>query len=334
MVFQFKVPANLQDSIIHALNKGTCNIRETIVVSGSPRSGTSWLGPLIGIAPGYCYSHEPLQLKQFPEGKRVGLEWRTHIHPGESRSEIEDYMEKVLTGQIGKPRPVGDGGFTKILKNRKLVVKFVRANRMLGWLNRRFPLKAILVILRHPCAVVSSQITMGDGDIGPWKNVPPPEPDKIQTHFGGRIPDDAVEKFGDLLKSIETREGTLAATWCLDQYFLFNHYLNSKTVKTCPWIFTSYEGLLEEGPNELKRIYREMEIEVPENMEGYMKKPSNVSSSDLNLINLERQLSKWKEKLTDEQINEISGIVKEFKLDFYTEDTRPNKKRLNKLISI
>ncbi|MHA2215353.1 MAG: hypothetical protein ACXACY_05445 [Candidatus Hodarchaeales archaeon] len=331
---QFKVPANLQDSIIHILNKGTCNIRETIVVSGSPRSGTSWLGPLIGRAPGYCYSHEPLQLKQFPGGKRVGLEWRTHIHPDESKSEIEDYMGKVLTGQIGKPRPVDGGGFISILKNRKLVVKFVRANRMLGWLNRRFPSKAIVVILRHPCAVVSSQITMGEGDKGPWKNVTPPEQDTIQSHFGGRIPDEAVEKFGDLLKSIETREGTLAATWCLDHYFLFNHYLNSKTLKTCPWIFTSYESLLEEGLDEFKRIYSEIGIDVPYNLEGYMKKPSNVSSSDLNLINLERQLSKWKDKLTDEQIDEILGIVKEFKLDFYTEDTRPNINQLNKLISI
>ena len=47
--------------------------------------------------------------------------------------------------------------------------------------------------------------------------------------------------------------------------------------------------------------------------------------SDRELIsNADKQLSKWKKALSDKQIERILKIVRDFDLDFYTEDIEPD----------
>ena len=81
---RFTVATWLKKSIIQTLNRTLPrNPEDTIVVAGSPRSGTTWLAELLRRLPGYKFLNEPLLLPNNPAAQEVGFEWRTHIAPTE-----------------------------------------------------------------------------------------------------------------------------------------------------------------------------------------------------------------------------------------------------------
>jgi hypothetical protein len=46
------------------------------------------------------------------------------------------------------------------------------------------------------------------------------------------------------------------------------------------------------------------------------------------VANMDAQLSKWRESLTEKQIERILSIVSAFGLDFYTEEIEPDYKKI------
>lgn len=137
------------------------DIHNTIVVAGCPRSGTTWLAEMLSTIPNSCIIMEPLNLGWVPESRMVGLSWRTQIGPDQDWPEVEDYVRRALTGRILNTATLSRAHPVQILRCRHWIVKFVRANRLLGWLTRRFPTRPPVLLIRHPCAVVASQLRVG-----------------------------------------------------------------------------------------------------------------------------------------------------------------------------
>ena len=146
-----------------------CDLRDTIVVTGSPRSGTTWLSELFRELPGYKMLNEPLNLNSSVLARDVDrLEWRTHLLPETAAPEVEDLLHRALTGRVAAPHmwrfraSTAVGRLVETVMNRNLVVKLIRAGRMLPWFSKRFPVRTIVSIFRHPCAVVASQMNYQD----------------------------------------------------------------------------------------------------------------------------------------------------------------------------
>jgi LPS sulfotransferase NodH len=76
-----------------------CDLRDTIVVTGSPRSGTTWLLELLRALPGYKALNEPLMYEEARH--ELGFSWRTYLNPKEEADEQRAYLETILTGQLG-----------------------------------------------------------------------------------------------------------------------------------------------------------------------------------------------------------------------------------------
>lgn len=149
----------------------TYDIHNTIVISGCPRSGTTWLAEILNTIPNSNILMEPLHLRWVPEAKDIGFSGRTHIEPNEDWPEAEDFMKRVLSGQIMNINTLLKVKPMQILKNRNWIVKFVRANRMLRWIVENFPIRPPILLIRHPCAVVSSQMYIPSS----WGNSKPSE---------------------------------------------------------------------------------------------------------------------------------------------------------------
>jgi hypothetical protein len=69
----------------HALFRGAgrlaaCDPSDTIVVVGSPRSGTTWLLELLRALPGYKAINEPFWYDEVRQAH--GFAWRPHLAPG------------------------------------------------------------------------------------------------------------------------------------------------------------------------------------------------------------------------------------------------------------
>jgi hypothetical protein len=107
---------------------------------------------------------EPLNPVWIPEARRLTgwdsrrLHPRAHyLHPSDRSVDWESFFERALTGKVRS-------GWTDPLRTslfpRRFVVKLIRANLMLGWIEERFHPRIVLVA-RHPCAVVASRLELG-----------------------------------------------------------------------------------------------------------------------------------------------------------------------------
>ena len=101
--------------------------RDSILISGSPRSGTTWLMEILEYIPGYTYTFEPLQANFFPEAYKIGFRGRPYLHPDKEWKELEEYLRKIFTGQIISRLPSYGHNIKMIIDrifNKKLIVLF------------------------------------------------------------------------------------------------------------------------------------------------------------------------------------------------------------------
>lgn len=312
--------------VLNALDLLKGDIAQTIVLAGSPRSGTTWLAELLATLPEYTLVDEPLH-QRWAAAREAGFnDWRTYIAPSECRPAARAYMKKALSGCVASNRQFGGANqFSKIYElftGEKNVGKFVRANRLLHWVHRQFPLRGMILMLRHPCAVVASQLDYED-DV--WRRTQPPGQDNLQSGFCGWIPDDVLRRFESVLAGVRSTAGRLAAVWCLDTYFP----LYEKA--SFPGFVTTYERLLTHKANEVKRIFQYLGAPVPEEAHQSFDEASYSASADLITEDVQRQLSKWKDKLSPAQIDDVLSVVEGFGLDFYTNALEPDYEQIEHL---
>lgn len=312
-------------------------MKDTILVVGAPRSGTTWLMKILSTLPRYTNIFEPLNPIWCPESFEIGFRSRTYLSLDTNWPEGEDYLKKTFTGQIAN-LAIKDSLIASLLPGLsienvmrqllgdKLVVKSVNINRLLPWIAERFHLRNIFFIIRHPCAVVASQLKTGlcgyRPSSPPYKDIFPTldnildEASKIK-----RLDLDIIDK----LKKIKTREEILAASWCLDNYIPFS------LPKPHTWSLVIYEKLVKDGENEIIRLFNKIdEKKIPRSAFQKLEKPSMLAErEDYKLIKKpDQQLAKWKKSLSEKQIERILEIASDFGFDFYSRELEPDYKKI------
>ena len=137
-----------------------------VLVAGSARSGTTWVGSVLASMNGARQLFEPLVVNSrrelaVPLGRRLregDLARNVQLYIRPDAGEQTPYFEpirRILAGQVGgkwcdsQTRP---GWY------RSRVVKDIRANLSMAWMRRVWPGLRIVWVLRHPLAVVHSQL--------------------------------------------------------------------------------------------------------------------------------------------------------------------------------
>jgi len=307
------------------------NIEDTILIVGTPRSGTTWFSEILLTIPGYAYLFEPLDPLWFPASFKAGFRSKTYLSQDVEWNRGEEYLRKTLTGQINSLLPL----YLPLLKPKmifrqllgdKLIVKFVNLNRLLPWVNKKFKVGKIFFIIRHPCAVVNSQLKKGFCGYRPAS--PPFDyifPSKEQILKELLSIEGLDSQLINKMKNISSIEEILAVSWCID------NYIPLSIQKPYPFSIITYEKLVKDGKKEIIKIFNELgEKNISSSTFRYLDLPSiSTRKKDLNRVtNMDEQLSNWKKTLSDQKINKILKIVNDFGLDFYSNDLEP---RYNKL---
>ncbi|KYK27253.1 hypothetical protein AYK20_08355 [Thermoplasmatales archaeon SG8-52-1] len=304
-------------------------LSDCILLAGAPRSGTTWLMEIFEKIHGYSYVFEPFQPEWFPDSLKTGFKNRLYLLPDLDWVKGEEYLKKIFTGKIVSLSPLYKYRI-EMLVNRiissKLIVKSVRITRLLPWVEKRFELKKIFFIIRHPCAVVASQLKTGyvgyHNEFPPYDNRFPNLKEIInEASEMSFIKQSLIEK----IKKIDSQEEILAVTWCLDNIVP----LNEKNRKRDTLI---YEKLVTDGESELKKIFCSIgEEKSLSSALDQMKIPSLLTFKDARdlIKNSNLQLAKWKKSLSEKQIEKIIKIVNYFELNFYTEDIEPDYSKIS-----
>ncbi|MHA1190772.1 MAG: sulfotransferase [Promethearchaeota archaeon] len=313
-------------------------MKNTILVVGSPRSGTTWLMDILCTMPGYTYLFEPLNPIWYPESFKVGFRSRTYLKSESNWPEGENYLRKIFTGQVAnlpiKDNPISDllqdfsmKNFINHLFGTKLIVKSTNMNRMLPWIAKHFQLRCVFFIIRHPCATIASQLKSGlygyRPEFPPYYDIFPTK-NNILNELAEL--DDFNSNIINKLKNIKTMEEILAASWCLDNFIPLSQS------QPYPWTTIIYEKLIKEGEKEIKRLFSKIgEKNIPKSAFYHLKKPTIVTLKEERkfITKSNQQLSKWKKYLTEKQIKNIIKIVSYFEIDYYTENTEPEYEKFN-----
>jgi len=302
------------------------NIQDTILISSTPRAGSTWLMELLGNISGYSTLFEPFHPEFFPISREIiRSQYRPYISFDENWKMGENYLGKAFTGKIISNSPqfkLKPGIILSRLFSTKLIVKCVRTNRLLPFIARKFSLKGIILLIRHPCSTIASQIRTGYTgyfeypSIDIKKEMVLKEAAKIKN-----LNRNILQKINEL----ETKEEILSAIWCLDNFVPLSHS------QPYPWIVVSYENLIKNGKTEIQRIFDFLDISEDTNrIIKELKVPSlfTASKNPNKITNDSYQLAKWRNILSTTQVENILDVLSVFDMDFYSEDEEPDYARL------
>lgn len=264
---------------------------DSILVCGSPRSGTTWLAEILTGLPRSAMLFEPLHLDRVPAAGQAGCQWRTFKSESEDWPAGKQLFEKILTGRLLNRWILSQTDFRSMVRARRYIVKCVRANRLLPWLSRNFPEPHKVLVVRHPCSVIASQMAQGS-----WQ-----EPRRPET--GG-----LSNPLAQFVDSLRHPEELLAAEWAID-----NHIALSATSSRCEVV--SYESLVLNTEETVTGLLSAWGIERPEGFPADTRRASAMTTTGRAPASGAASLSKWKTELTAESIARITSVVRTFGFD-------------------
>jgi hypothetical protein len=130
--------------------------RDTVLVAGSGRSGTTWLSTLINHDNEHRFIFEPFHPEKVAACEPFHR--KQYLRPEDDRAIYLEAAEKILSGKL---RSRWADRFNRKPVARRRLVKDIRTSLLLGWMRRHFSGMPIVFILRHPCAVADSRLRLG-----------------------------------------------------------------------------------------------------------------------------------------------------------------------------
>ncbi|MEQ8552416.1 MAG: hypothetical protein RIC53_07150 [Cyclobacteriaceae bacterium] len=187
----------------------------------------------------------------------------------------------------------------------RLLVKICRGNRLLPWLTKQYEFKyKPIYMIRHPFAVVDSQLKQGGWDAN-WKSFKLPDSPYVDFEL----------KHADFLGSLESKEELLTANWCIS---------NKQTLENVrhgvDWINVKYESLFLNPEDNLKIIFDQWNLELPDKID--FSKNSRTSLGTYTKDKM-KQLSKWKTHFDSQQIDQMLRVVDYFQIKQYSDAVLP-----------
>ena len=292
------------------LKKSKFHPEEAILVFGAPRSGTTWLAEVLSAPTGSTLILEPLKLAHL---QHLGYTENPYIQPTAKDKTTYEYFYKIFSGKIADGYNTYYTHLLKVLNTKQWVIKFIKANRLLPWIleNFHFTQKPVFII-RHPCGVVYSQ--MKHPFVSKPLTIPEDDLKALKVIFG-EIP--------EVVKKIKTRAGIKALTWVIDNYIPL-HYWKPENLIVVP-----YERLVLDGGKELKRIYSEWGMNVPQEALLHLRKRSKEARGWSEFDRRGRKkLGTWKKHLSSDEIEEILSIVHSFGFEEFSEEIEPEYEML------
>lgn len=278
----------------------TYDPKQTIVVTGSARSGTTWLAEQVGHLKGTLYVWEPLDPSSRPEVLDLGFGYDPEITDLNALPKNRfRYIDSFVRGRDLKLDHLQTTGSTKIGAGLKLVgdlalferilVKCVRSNLSIHAIQRHYQCKAIFLI-RDPRAVVNSQMSYAWKGALAWK-------DRWQGVLESHCPN-----LISVMVTLASDAEVLAFDWAIANTLPFSPKFSGDV------LVMHYEDLIQHQHGELERLKQHLDLGRDADIGRNLHIPSKTSFRSPEA--LERYGSEpWKRELPAEIENAIMVVV-------------------------
>lgn len=267
--------------------------RDSLVLAGTGRSGTTWISEVINYRNEYRLMDEPDRngrIESFAHFNAI-----QYIRPDDDNPAFLEPLRSALTGRLRNDW--ADRFNTRIVSSKRLV-KFIRASLYLKWLINHFPELRVALLLRHPCAVCLSQSKLD------WE---------IDLHdillVQPQLMADFLEPFREQIAAADTLFEKRLWMWCVENYVALSQ-LEPGDVH-----LAFYELFCEEPEREIEKLFNFYGKEWDANIYQAMRKPSNSSKMDSAVVTGKNRIDSWTAHITDEQRQLAARMLKQFGLD-------------------
>ncbi|MEM7220370.1 MAG: sulfotransferase [Pseudomonadota bacterium] len=301
--------------------------RPALLVTGSPRSGTTWTGRMLAAAPELHYVHEPFNPHSgADELGRLHFERHfTYIHPGNA-ARYRDDLERVVEGRfdvahalrgVRRPRQL-----RQLLKQRKqfasrraagvaTLFKDPIALMSAPWLCQEFGMQA-LVLIRHPGSFVASINRLE------WNSRP----------FRWALPQDELMR--DLFAEYRTELERMR-----DQEYdvidhasmawkLHHHAIRRYRDEHSDWLFRRHEELSAAPVEQFKELYEALDLTWTDAAAELIAAHSDAANPDAAegkdkalKLNSQATIGAWRQALTEQDIEIVRARTAGVFEDFY-----------------
>jgi len=263
------------------------------MVAGTARSGTTWLAELIASQQPTRIMFEPFDPIHVPDF--APFPQFLYVRPGEHNVELHAFCERLFTGQIRHPRI---DKTIDVLRPKARLVKDVRANLLLKWINSQFPDLPLVLILRHPCAVVTSRMELGwatDDDISPMMS----QHQLIEDHFQDQV---------DVIKGARHDEEKHAIIWSMHNAVPLSQFKNGGLT------VVKHEDFIADPRSSLKSLCKSIGWTYDDKLDRIYRRPSRTSSRTTALRGGAAANRRWQNSLSSSQIDRVMRVVDAFGL--------------------
>lgn len=254
-----------------------------------------------------------------PRGSNFDFGWRPYLSSDTHHDRLRAWLAEMFRGGNDSP---GTGAGLKAYGRIGLVactawapatvVKFGRLQRLLPWLSRRFELSIVLLI-RHPLAVVASQIHHPA-----WKQETSEHP-VLCSRLRRDYPE--LSAFAEELDRFEER---LAATWAFDCLVPLSDWQSLNGVK-----IITYADLVDSPGTVLGNMLAFLNLPARRvERSTSLDEPSATTREDSDVQTGNDPLTTWKNRLDDAEIDRVVRVVDRFGLNPYDQNLRPRWSRL------
>lgn len=308
--------------------------RKPILVTGTLRSGSTWVGRIIGEAPLVGYIHEPFAENVRPGTRRGefghGMPYVTDEHENEPifYEQIKDTIDYRfdLIGGISRIRH-SDRRSKDVQRYLKtfydfLSYRIINARPLLKdpaavfsaeWLASKFDM-SIVVLIRHPAAFV--------GSLKRKKGMKISFSDLLSQPLLMR---DYLYPFESEIREYATNEYDRLAQASL-LWKLVHHVIVEYQKKHKNWIFIRHEDLSRDPINSFQNLFNTLDLEFSEEVRNKIEEYSSSSTlveppkGELAFFKRDSKANiwSWKERLTASEIQKIKVEVEEVSSKFYS----------------
>jgi len=192
-------------------------------------------------------------------------------------------------------------------RGRPTLTKMIRGNLLGGWLAEAMNARVVHV-LRHPCAVVASQLRV---DPTAWHD----HPALLARYLGDeRLVDRFLHPHVDKLSRLVDPTDVHAALWCIE---------NAIPMASCEddhVVPVFYERLLAHEESEWTRLLMALDLSAAPDR-TLSARPSQQVSSDMKRESFDAEtVGRWRTRLSVAQIDQIASMLDRFEVTFYRAD--------------
>ena len=293
--------------------------RRRVIVSGLPRSGTSWVGRVLSFAPDVTYLREP-DNGDHVAGARDCPPY-LYLPAGADDAGYRRHLTAVLDGRVRTPFTMDEdpgpwlgrlppgrahrlGGTVPSLYRMRgqLVVKLVRSNLTVEWLAEQWPQAQQVVVMRHPCGQFASWRRQG------WD----PQPARLLADE--RLVRDHLGPVGDVIAQASTFWERAGALWGA-LWTVLHHQVQAHP----DWHLVQHEGLCEAPADRFHRLYERVGLSWTGHVDAAVRElDAPQVGNDFSLRRSARtEADKWRRQLEPREIAECRRVTEAFDLPYY-----------------